>query len=381
MGTNHILGAVLGDPVQLLARFKTAIQKLEAKVDPGRIEKAKRVLAIPEPLDLTELSLTNRFAYRVYLEVKDLPLHPIGYPLFLSILQSYTLPPTLRKRVEMGSREYAKSRAPSLPSKNKYLSALLIYEKTLAQARQYAETATEAIRVGKPHVEGATQIQVGPFRLLNMGGFSPETVAGAVEILEDAVQRVKRAGFEKVLYGDIHLTNTLMSRTLAFYLRKEDELFLRANLPLNKEVALSFIHELGHRYEDKFLRRRSYALESLYEKIESNPLPEEVFDPPQPGEELVDKGVVYEVVHTKPNPMGEMKIVLRRKDLSNTLRMQISLQGWRQRKGLPLPPQHSFVTPYAKTSPEENFAEMFAYFVMGSLPPNLIPLFEETLAI
>ena len=36
-----------------------------------------------------------------------------------------------------------------------------------------------------------------------------------------------------------------------------------------------------------------------------------------------------------------------------------------------------FITGYAATNAEENFAEMFAYYCLGELPPNLAFLFEQ----
>lgn len=377
--------AALGDPQSLLEEFKAGLHRLEGSLDPSRIDSIRQILLRPSLYDptsyqLEETNKAQRAAYRAYLEVKDLPLHKIGHTLFLALLQTFTLPPRLRKRVEEGSKEYTKSRAPSVSNQNKFLSALSIYEKTIAQARQYVEVATEALRVGVPHIEegeGATQVRVGPFRLLNLGGFDQKVVSETVKILEDTIRRINRVGLGKVLYGDIHLTNTLMKNTLAFYLYDKDELFLRANLTLNAEVALSLLHELGHRYDNKFLPNREAVLKTLYRTIKSQPPSREELDPPQPGEQLDVSGISFKVVRVV-SESGEGQVILQPIDSPGPL-MKITLRGWRKRKGLPVPSRHSFVTPYAKTSPEENFAEMFAHYVGGSLPTDQTLLFEEIL--
>lgn len=395
--------AVVGDPKRLLEEFELAVHTLASRADPQKLAAAREALeSVHDVNSFNSLSYNDVMgpAYKAYLHVRDLPLAEAGHALFLSILQSYTLPPRLLKQVEMASRAYLKSRAPGLPARGpaKYLAAINVYERTLADARKHVEVARAAIAQGKEHGtegEGATKVQVGPFTLLNTGGFSPQVMQEVKELIQKASEYARHAGLAQVLYGDVNITNTILSnpRILAFYLPAKDEMFVRANVKATAEMTRTTLHELGHRYESKFLQGGKRALNALYQHVNMQEiLRKDEVDPedkPKPGEKLVEKGVTYSVIRTEyaPRIPGGYKVILSPEDpgVKPGVTVSLSIQGWLDRKrgtrgrNLEDPGHTGFVTTYAKKDASENFAEMFSFYAMGKLPPRLVPLFEQAL--
>ena len=62
---------------------------------------------------------------------------------------------------------------------------------------------------------------------------------------------------------------------------------------------------------------------------------------------------------------------------------RISLEGYYQLKGIDVrkrPDFKGFITTYAKSDPEENFCEMFAFYCRGDLPNAQAVLFEKVIS-
>lgn len=393
--------ALVGDPKRLIGEFELAVHTLASRADPQKLAAARAVLegAVKDKGAFINLSYNDvmKPAYMAYLHVKDLPLVEAGHALFLSILQSYTLPPRLLKQVEMASRAYLKSRAPGLPARGpeKYLKAIDVYEHTLAEARKHVEVARAAIAQGQTHVEegaGATRIKVGPFVVVNTGGFPSKVMDEVTEVVRKAGAHVQHAGLGDVLYGDVNITNTIKSNhnTLAFYLIAKDEMFVRANVKATVDTVRTVIHELGHRYEAKFLRGGARTAEQLYRSIDSQETRRKLDGPelekPKPGETLEEKGVTYSVITTDWSMRGGYKVILKPEDpgVKPGITMSISLEGWHAKKHSgralrdPDAPDHlGFVTNYAKKDAAENFAEMFSFYCLGKMNPDLRRLFEQ----
>jgi hypothetical protein len=320
-----------------------------------------------------------------------------GHLLFLSILQTLTLPPQLRKKVEIASRTYMKAPAKYRnPSKidEMHISKVLFYKKFLEQAQEHLRVAKEAIAVGKSHAEEgqsdgaeATKIKVGDFTLINTGGLSSKIMGNVQEVIEKAQTLIRSAGLGQVCYGNILVTNTLhKANVLAFYLVAKDELFVRANFKSDRDILHHTIHELGHRYQHKFLRN---DILSLYRIIGRHEVDRkrvlEKTSTPQAGETLTQGSDTYEVVRVREGRNGK-EVVLKKIGSPSISEAHISLEGYLQKKGKPrevevdAPDYKGYVTDYAKETPEENFAEMFAFYCMKRLPASQKDLFEEVLA-
>ena len=89
----------------------------------------------------------KRFAFECYLVVttrSSVWLSDAGHKLFLSLLQTYTLPPALRKKVEIASRVYLKTVKPRKPKGNTYIVYLDLYEKYMSMG--YCDEHWEVVK-------------------------------------------------------------------------------------------------------------------------------------------------------------------------------------------------------------------------------------------
>ena len=361
-----------GDPKDFLAQFEQALKDFSVfRTNP------------PRPVDYV---IQVRYGYPKF--------YKCGQPLFFSILRRYSLDPKLRKKIEACARFYSKSRVNN-PKRGEEQQ---VYEKFLELYKEQFELAKTAIETGKTKgSEDDTEVHslpAGPFTVVNTGGFSEEIMTEVVAAVEKANAAIQSKELSQVCYGDVLVSNTLYkgNSTLAFYMYSKDELFVRANLKKLKEsvdTVRTVIHELGHRYENKFLKDKN-KMNAMYRnlanqeaKADEELLKDESLRP-APGDELKQAAGTYVV--TK---VGYDKVHLQMKDQPN-LKGTISLLGWisapaalktgASASATAKIPTHSvFVTNYAKTNPSECFAEMFAFYCLGKLPADQVEMFEEVL--
>lgn len=390
----------VGEPKEILREYEHAVNAIEASVPADKLLEAKRILEERVKSGIpgvnSEVMSTSDIAYKALFAVKhgQRKVADPGHRLFLAILQTYTLPPALRKKIEIASRVYLKETNPRFKAKSGamlYLERIQVFEKYLGLLQSHLAYAKEAIAKGKEHTEegaGATKIRVGPFTLVNTGGFNEKQMNEVADVVQKATAFAQSSGLGEVCYGEVQVTNTISkSNVLAFYLLAKDELFVRANVKSTTDVVRNVLHELGHRYQHKFLKvnggiemlyrtlsgqetKRKYDREKVKEKL------------PKPGETLVSKGKTYVVTRAIPDYKAGYKILLEQAD-NPKVQAAISIDGWLSMKGEHRnfdedPNYIGFVTEYAKSGgPSENFAEMFAYYCMGRLPVLQSVPFEE----
>jgi hypothetical protein len=397
---------IIGDPKDLLAQFEAGVQRLE--LPSNEIEQAKEVIvrtdeAMRTPKD-PALNGRNRsmeeaypgfgnstsLAYDAYFKVGTggAKLVDVGHRLFLSIIQSLTLPPALRKKVEMASRAYLKPSKPRLKELGnaRYLEMLALYEKFMATIRGHLSVARQAIDQGKDHAEGTTKVKVGDFTLVNTGGFSEQVMQEIGDVTQKCQALLQTANLAKVCYGDILVTNTLSKgKILAFYLLASDELFIRANVKAHIDTVQTVLHELGHRYEHKFLSGKKREIQQLFYVLKGQEDRRKFDDmkdrKPQAGEELQARGKTYRVRQTVYGRNG-FKVILDIVGGPPGATAEVSLEAYLKlqsgtTRGIDTDPNYKgFVTNYASTNPSENFAEMFSYYCMKKLPVGQVELFE-----
>lgn len=399
----------IGDPKDFLADYNRELEKL---VLPEReLGDAKRLLeSVKEDLGNDVQAPTRAGfggatdkAYDAYFKVVNgwAKLHNSGHQLFLSILQTYELPPGVRKKVEMASRAYLKK--PGKPrfkqhGIDRYLEYIDLYEKFMATVLGHVRVAQDAIMKGRPHSEegpSATKIRAGSFVLVNTGGFPAKVMDEVQEVMGQVERKAKSAGVGQVCYGEVQVTNTIhKSRALAFYLLANDELFVRANVKANVDTVHTVLHELGHRYEYKFLTGKNRAIERLYQLIgrqEYNRTQDLRDKAPKPGDTVTTKGKTYRVINTEYS-RGSIRVNLElvrpgAYDYPGAgPKAHIPLEGWNALVGggksrdTDSPDFEGYVTEYAKRGgPSENFAEMFSVYCLGRLPPKQKAAFEELL--
>lgn len=392
--------AALTDPKALLVKFKAeldrwllpedavreaarAIQKLEAEVE--NVHTQERLLNTPELRLHAQTALQGyRNAVQGYVAMEQ-----PGLKLFLAILQTYTLPPALRKKIEIAARHYHKSTRVPRRSYGAagYLRDIDIYERfedTIGGHLAYAEKAVE---VGKEHAEtgAVTKLRVGSFTLINTGGFSEEVTETIAGLLKKAEALLRSSGFESVCYGNVPITNKVgRDGIAAFYVIQEDALFVRADAPSDHDTLRTILHELGHRYDFKNLPAQEVRrLYHLLEGQEDTHLQDRKL--PAMGEEIITeskkKKTIFEVVGYRPAPGGGMYILLGLKGEPGVVG-RTTLEAWHtfkpaQRDPDTTPNYKGFVTNYAKKDEHENFAEMFSFYCLGRLPVLQSVPFEE----
>jgi hypothetical protein len=385
----------------LITKFKALLAKYS--IAPSVLEDAKRVLSsIKGDIDRTdpEQVKAKDVAYEASRAVTygSPYLVDVGHPLFLTILQSLSLPPALRRKVEMCAKVYAKVYKPRRKSKtfaDIYLEYISHYEAYFPPAQTHLAIAEEALSQGKEHSEAtnpsevATKIRVGEFTLVNTGGFPEKTMAEVGDLIQKASALLKSSGFGVVCYGDILVTNTInRSKVLAFYQIAEDELLVRANFKSTTEILRTVLHELGHRYQFQFMKGRDRDIAALYRRMageEDNRYRDNLEElKPQKGDTIEVKGTTWEAIQVLPT-FGRLglnyKITLQSRD-DPKMKGSIPLEGWLDNKGLKLrdPDNQSlrgFITEYAKRGgPDENFAEMFSFYCLGKMRKDYREAFE-----
>lgn len=301
---------------------------------------------------------------------------------FTALLQSYDLKPGDRRVVERAAMQFTKTRRARVSS-GKAVSA---YVKVVKDYRQYSEAFDRTLFEGKLHEGGPT---AGTFTLINAGGFSSKVMEGVVQRVAEAAQRLGAKGLDRILYGDIHVTNTIRrsARVLAFYVVEDDALFVRANIPrLSQDAAVEAItHELAHRLHFKFLRAEKNpgvkfpaalwaptssadrALFNIYEKLrlkEAELLRTAV---PERGEKIESRGRVFEVVGWRPGRKGTV-VQLRG---PGGVPASVPLESYLHFKGKT---PGVFVSDYARTAYQENFAEMVSAYCADKLPADQVAM-------
>lgn len=358
-----------------------------------------------------ELTKTSRerqdIAYTLRLGTWFPRIQTAGRLLFWAILQQFLLPPALRKSIEKAAKFWSKSRvnAPKIKSTRgtydadaEYLEA---YMAVGSELRKQVMNATAAITKGQAHSDPAvaakTKIHVGSFDVVNTGGFDDEMMKQVAEVVGKAEQALTAHGLGKVCYGDVLVSKSIhRANTAAFYILASDELFVRADLPVNEETVLTVCHELGHRLQHKFLAGKTRDIDSLYQQLRNHSI---LSDAPLPkrGEEVVYEGKKMKVIDTdyrrrsvkiqeaepvcfacgKPveghQPDAEHKAPIVRR----VVYTMPATSFWRLRGQAVQADPLDFITAYAKSGgPNENFAEMVSYYCLNKLPKTQTDLLE-----
>lgn len=307
----------------------------------------------------------------------------MGVPhIFFGLLKQYELPAAIRKKVELASRFWMKTRA----QRPKREEAVESYQKTKDLYEGQLALAKQALAQASVHAEGgATRVKAGPFTVVNSGGFPQDSFTKCVSVVEKAAHLLQAKGLSKVCYGDVYVTNNInKSRVLAFYLLGKDEMYVRADLKGRETAAVeTVLHELGHRLQHMFLKSNNAAIHAIYSnlKLKASLAKYDILkDPekkPKPGDTLTSKGKTYvvdEILYSR----NDYKVTLHL-DGKPEQKASVSLAGYIEMKGIKTEGNSGFVSAYAATSPDENFAEMIAHYCMGTLPEDQVTALEALL--
>lgn len=304
---------------------------------------------------------------------------------FLEVLREYGMPAADRKLIERAAKNFSKTRIVVKPAK-----VLEVWEDTLYEWQQAIDTAFSALRSNERHKDegSSTTLESGSFQLVNTGGFSAAVMAECAKVVAKAEKLLRQKGLGKVCYGDVHVTNTVhrSTRTLAFYLQNNDTLYIRANLKGKLGPALqSVLHELAHRLQFKFLKSKKREIDALYRRLGDNQsenlrgLLKDRSLWPKEGETFEHKGETFVFDKVSLSSRNQLEAHFRLPG-SDRFTLRLSLSGYISEKyPEALAGAKTYVTRYAGTDPDENFAEMVAFYCEGKLPSAQEPLLTAIL--
>jgi hypothetical protein len=225
-------------------------------------------------------------------------------------------------------------------------------------------------------------IERGGFTIVPMPGVKKAEIEASLEALDAAAEKI-RSKFPKVLYGKVFFSTHLAAKTAAHYVYADDTIHLSVRARKRFSDIYTLIHEIGHRYDHKFLgttdRKEFWALSTRkeYEKI--------VFDEKlrtEVADEAVGLAKAKAQGKSLTSPSPELVAWLKSPDGPNDPRglttkflnyvitekqLHEAIKGTKDAVVLTDKLLHGplAVTPYGATKPTENFAEAFAHYVLG----------------
>lgn len=407
----RFLAEAIADPKEFLEKFRTRVVELCRHVDFAKAdipklrafleENAKADADMeggPTRYDKTkelgvELNKASSERYQVGAEIKNgywfMNGRNEGRRLFWSILQQYALPPQLQKSIEAANKFWSKTRTVTR-TKAKYgfgedLELEVLYLKTCAELQKQLANAEAAIVKGTLHADpvqaAKTKFPAGAFTVVNTGGFDDATMQKSIEVVTKADHAMTNAGLGKVCYGDVLISKNIRNSKsiMAFYLPSSDEFFARADIPADYDHVRYVCHELTHRLQHKFLASKKASIIALYAMIHNaSSFAIRAEDFPKKGEEVMWNGKKFYVTGVETRHKI-VRVALSPQDSSY---YRLPLEVFNKMKGVPPPPEAAmkFVTGYAqKGGPDENFAEMVSFYVLGKLPAEQVKSLEEIL--
>lgn len=215
---------------------------------------------------------------------------------------------------------------------------------------------------------------IGPFKVHNTVQETGEKLSETKKVIEYGAKHLRGSripGLAKTLYGDVFIVGRLAQpRTLAWYSRSDDKLYLRPHLKVGKGELHNFLHELGHRYWGKFMSRdakskwatRHFLMKHGYAGFGPQEVSEdlpEIGKPlpiPMKGMKRGGPPVVTKIdpafIHVLHEATGREAKILKTEYFK-------FLRGQAKRAQFP--------TPYASKDAEEHFCEALAMYLMGAL--------------
>lgn len=303
---------------------------------------------------------------------------------FLEVLRDYEMPASDRKVIERAAKTFSKTRIVVKPE-----NALETAEKLLYEWQEAVDTAFSVMRKNERHKDegSSTVLTVGSFQLVNTGGFPQKSMAESAKVVEKAEKLLRQKGLSKVCYGDVYVTNTVhrSTRTLAFYMLNDDRMYVRANLKGKLGPAVtSVVHELGHRLQFKFLKSKKREIDAMYVALKrkvNDRLHDLVMDRslwPKEGDTTEYRGETFVFHSIDLTSRANLVALFSHPEMS--AKLKVPLSGYIAEKyPEKLKGASTFVTNYAGTDPDENFAEMVAFYCEDRLPADQEPMLTAIL--
>jgi hypothetical protein len=239
-----------------------------------------------------------------------------------------------------------------------------------AKNKRRIDFIIEAVRKWPEKQEGGDELFIlGSFRVHNTVGATGSELASlkkTIEMAEKLVRKNSVPGFRRVLYGDIQVVSRItQAHHAAWYHPADDSLYLRRGKKTGMDEVQSLVHELGHRYWDKFaLKDTKSQWRQHHWRVENQDV-----DVDLPG---VGETIPVRVKGVKGDPIVkkmegghywfEVPVGKKVRTLSIPIyRIQKILADNEKRV-------KNFPTPYASKNEEEHFCESLKMLAAGVLP-------------
>jgi hypothetical protein len=266
------------------------------------------------------------------------------------------------------------------------------YEKRLEEWGKKLRT----LEIATQAEDETRNLKHGPFTVVKMPGISKADLEGSLEALDAASDKI-RAKFPQVLYGFVYLSPHLSTKRAASYVYSNDTIQLDVHARKRFSDMQTLIHEFGHRYDHKFLRK---DLRDLFWKLSTQKVMETIHYDERLRSAVADESMQIARARRDGTAMPVMSADLERwirspygvgpyikTIMTNFLSGKIDerkaheeIKGKQDQDietGKVLhAPLH--VTPYGATKPSENFADAFSFYVLGlDMPPELAEIMAQ----
>jgi hypothetical protein len=272
------------------------------------------------------------------------------------------------------------------------LSNQILSDMALREAKDWGR-AIRTLELATAAGDKEREIQHGPFLVIPVPGITKKQLDTSLSALDSAAAKI-RLKFPKVLYGRVFLATSLSRKTAAHYVHTDDTVHLSVNARKRFDDIYTLIHELGHRFDYKFLesqlRNKFWGLST---KREHEVIHFDAKLRDQVADEVVDLAKTRALGHPLPKMSPELETWLRsvdgplniKRDMADYLagkidesKLHATAKGSKDADVMTdkVIREPLAVTPYGATNVRENFAEAFAHYVLGM---DLAPEFVEIL--
>jgi hypothetical protein len=316
----------------------------------------------------------------------------IGYRLVLQTEWLYALGPRDKNKVIEIVKEVKDIRR----SLRSYLNQGPVSDRLIKRLEALAQDASWLDRKA-PFKE--SEFSHGDFTIVPMPGVPK--IKECLEALDKASELIRRK-FPQLLYGKIYINRTV-SGGVANYVAAQDSIQLSLNATKTVGDVYALCHEFGHRYEHKFWKDRGQR--DVFWHLSTDTVYETIILDKTTREKLADE--FLEIANAQLQNKKRVQSDLLRQFLEDRIKkdlntMREASQAYLAnpdkrneltlRKFIALPQVDRYsivtdkivhgpihVTPYAaKKGWKENFAEAFAYYILGkALPLEITAIMEK----
>lgn len=213
-------------------------------------------------------------------------------------------------------------------------------------------------------VSEENSVTIGRFRVVDGTGSD-----GAIEAVRKAVGHMEKSGvpgLSKAMYGEVRVVGRVRSKDsiMAQYFHQSDLIEILNKKKFAGEQVRSFIHEVGHRYWNKFLDKdvqslwRTHHTAVTLAKTDYTSIKVEVgtIIPTKKGDSRIVK-IENGIVHAENGGRYDH------------FKLLTLLMKWKR--------LDKFPTPYSATSMEEHFCESLSMYCIGTLTGGHLEAFER----